>query len=167
VKKILVSSPHCYHTFKNEYPDFMVHFEVIHMSQLLAELIQEGRLELKGEYAKKVTYHDPCYLGRHNGIYDEPREALKSVPGLQLMEMPDCRVDSLCCGGGGGRVWMETQKGERFSDLRIEQATAVGAEILATCCPYCITMFEDSRVTMGMDEQIEVKDITEIIAEVI
>jgi Fe-S oxidoreductase len=167
VKKILVSSPHCYHTFKNEYPDFRVHFEIIHMSQLLAELIREGRLEVKGEYAKKVTYHDPCYLGRHNGIYDEPREALNWVPGLELMEMPDCRVDSLCCGGGGGRVWMETQKGERFSDLRIEQATAVGAEILATCCPYCITMFEDSRVTMGMDEQIEVKDITEIIAEVI
>jgi Fe-S oxidoreductase len=168
VKKILVSSPHCYHTFKNEYPDyFMVHFEIIHMSQLLAELIREGRLELKGEYAKKVTYHDPCYLGRHNGIYDEPREALNWVPGLELMEMPDCRVDSFCCGGGGGRVWMETRKGERFSDLRIEQATALGAEILATCCPYCITMFEDSRVTMGMDEQIEVKDITEIIAEVI
>jgi Fe-S oxidoreductase len=167
VKKILVSSPHCYHTFKNEYPDFMVHFEIIHMSQLLAELIREGRLELKGEYPKKVTYHDPCYLGRHNGIYDEPREALKRVSGLELMEMPDCRVDSLCCGGGGGRVWMETQKGERFSDLRIEQAVDLGAEILATSCPYCITMFEDSRVTMGMDEQIEVKDITEIIAEVI
>lgn len=167
VKKILVSSPHCYHTFKNEYPDFMVHFEVIHMSQLLATLIREGRIDLKGEYAKKVTYHDPCYLGRHNGIYDEPREVLKSVPGLQLSEMPDCRVDSLCCGGGGGRVWMETQKGERFSDLRIEQGIGLGAEVLATACPYCITMFEDSRVTMGVDDKIEVKDITEIIADVI
>ena len=167
VKKILVSSPHCYHTFKNEYPQFMVNFEVIHISQYLFELIHEGRLELKKEYVKKVTYHDPCYLGRHNGIYDEPREVLKNVPGLELNEMPDCRVDSLCCGGGGGRVWMETQKGERFSDLRIEQATGIGAEVLATCCPYCITMFEDSRVTMGMDEKIEIKDITEIIAEVI
>ncbi len=167
VKKILVSSPHCYHTFKNEYPDFMVNFEVIHISQYLFELIHEGRLELKGEYAKKVTYHDPCYLGRHNGIYDEPREVLKNVPGLQLNEMPDCRVDSLCCGGGGGRVWMETQKGERFSDLRIEQAIGLGAEVLATSCPYCMTMFEDSRVTMGMDEKIEIKDITEIITEVI
>jgi len=167
VKKILVSSPHCYHTFKNEYPEFMVNFEVIHMSQFLFQLIHEGRLELKGEYAKKVTYHDPCYLGRHNGIYDEPREVLKNVPGLQLNEMPDCRVDSLCCGGGGGRVWMETQKGERFSDLRIEQAMKVGAEILATSCPYCITMFEDSRVTMGMDEKMEIKDITEIVGEVI
>jgi Fe-S oxidoreductase len=167
VKKILVSSPHCYHTFKNEYPEFMVQFEVVHMSQFLFELIQEGRLELSKEYGKKVTYHDPCYLGRHNGIYDEPREVLKQVPGLELSEMPDCRVDSLCCGGGGGRVWMETQKGERFSDLRIEQAEGVGAEVLVTACPYCITMFEDSRITLEKTESIEIKDITEIIAEVI
>jgi Fe-S oxidoreductase len=112
-----------------------------------------------------VTYHDPCYLGRHNGIYDEPREVLKKVPGLDLNEMPESRVDSLCCGGGGGRVWMETQKGERFSDLRIEQAIGVGAEVLATSCPYCITMFEDSRITMGVDEKIEIKDITEIVQD--
>jgi Fe-S oxidoreductase len=167
VKKILVSSPHCYHTFKNEYPEFMVQFEVVHMSQYLLELISDGRLELKGEYTKKVTYHDPCYLGRHNEIYDEPREALKRVPGLELSEMPDCRVDSLCCGGGGGRVWMETQKGERFSDLRLEQAMDVGAEILATACPYCITMFEDSRITLDIGDKLEIKDITEIVQEVI
>jgi Fe-S oxidoreductase len=167
VKKILVSSPHCYHTFKNEYPEFMVDFEVVHITQVLFELIDKGKLELKKEYEKKITYHDPCYLGRHNGIYDEPREVLMKVPGLELNEMPDCREDSLCCGGGGGRVWMETQKGERFSDLRIEQAIDVGAEVLVTACPYCITMFEDSRVTMGADEKIEVKDITEIIQEVI
>jgi len=167
VKRILVSSPHCYHTFKNEYPQFMVNFEVVHITQYLSELIREGRLELTKEYGKHVTYHDPCYLGRHNGIFDEPREVLKNVPGLALIEMPDCRVDSLCCGGGGGRVWMETQKGERFSDLRIEQAMGVGAEVLATACPYCITMFEDSRVTMGVDEKMEIKDITEIIQEVI
>ncbi len=165
VKKILVSSPHCYHTFKNEYPEFMVEFEVIHMSQFLFELIRDGRLELTNEYGKKVTYHDPCYLGRHNGIYDEPRGVLEKVPGLELSEMPDCRVDSLCCGGGGGRVWMETQKGERFSDLRIEQAMGVGAEVLVTACPYCITMFEDSRITLDVTEKIEIKDITEIIAE--
>ena len=145
----------------------MVKFEVIHISQYLFELIREGRLEIKKEYARKVTYHDPCYLGRHNGIYDEPREVLKNVPGLNLEEMPENRVDSLCCGAGGGRVWMETQKGERFSDLRIEQAMGVGAEVLATCCPYCITMFEDSRITMSVDEKIEIKDITEIIQEVI
>ncbi|MFH1113574.1 MAG: (Fe-S)-binding protein [Pseudomonadota bacterium] len=167
VKKILVSSPHCYHTFKNEYPDFKVNFEVIHLSQFLFQLIEEGRLEITKEYAKKITYHDPCYLGRHNGIYDEPREVLKRIPGLELNEMVESRVDSLCCGGGGGRVWMETEKGQRFSDLRIEQAFETGAEVLVTACPYCITMLEDSRLTMGAAEKIEVKDLTEIIAEVI
>jgi len=167
VRKILVSSPHCYHTFKNEYPEFMVNFEVVHISQYLLDLINEGRLEIKKEYEKKITYHDPCYLGRHNGIYDEPREVLKTVPGLELTEMPDSLEDSLCCGGGGGRIWMETPKGERFSDLRLEQAIGVGAEILVTSCPYCITNFEDSRLTLDNGEAIEVKDITEIIQEAI
>ena len=167
VKKILVSSPHCYHTFKNEYPEFRVNFEVVHISQYLSELIHKGALELKKEYAKKVTYHDPCYMGRHNGIYDEPREVLKSIPGLDLIEMPESRVDSLCCGGGGGRIWMETLKGERFSDFRLEQAIAVGAEVLVTSCPYCIANFEDSRSTIGVADNIVIKDITEIIQEAI
>jgi Fe-S oxidoreductase len=165
VSKILVSSPHCYHTFTNEYPEFRVNFEVIHISQFLFQLLQEGRLQLTKDFPKKVTYHDPCYLGRHNGVYDEPREVLKKIPGLEFSELPESRSESLCCGGGGGRVWMETQKGERFCDLRIDQAMAAGAEVLATACPYCITMLEDSRVTMGVDEKIEVKDITEIIQE--
>jgi Fe-S oxidoreductase len=167
VKKILVSSPHCYHTFKNEYPQFKVNFEVVHISRYLFELVNEGRLELSKGYGKKVTYHDPCYLGRHNGIYDEPRGVLKKIPGLGLNEMPEARSDSLCCGGGGGRVWMETQKGERFCDLRIGQAMGVGAEVLVTSCPYCITMLEDSRLTMDVAEKIEVKDITEVISELI
>ncbi len=170
VKKILVSSPHCYHTFKNEYPEFMVHFEVVHITQYLFELINAGRLELTKGYDKKITYHDPCYLGRHNGIFDEPRETLKGISGLELIEMPDSREDSLCCGGGGGRIWMETPKGERFSDLRVEQAGSVGAEVLVTACPYCITHFEDSRLALEDSEDgagLEVKDITEIIQEVI
>jgi Fe-S oxidoreductase len=167
VKKIIVSSPHCYHTFVNEYPEFMVNFEVVHISQLLTELIEEGRLELTSEYAKKVTYHDPCYLGRHNGVYDEPRQALQAVPGLELIEMPDSREESLCCGGGGGRIWMETPKEERFSDLRVQQAAETGAEVLVTTCPYCITNFEESRLGMEGDDVLQVKDITEIIDEVI
>jgi len=167
VKKILVSSPHCFHTFKNEYPEFMVNFEVVHISQYLSELINEGKLEFTKKYGKKVTYHDPCYLGRHNDIYDEPREVLKKIPGLELNEMAESLEDSLCCGGGGGRIWMETPKGERFSDLRLEQAMEVGAEVLVTSCPYCIANFEDSRLTLNVTENIEVKDITEIVQEVI
>jgi Fe-S oxidoreductase len=167
VKKIIVSSPHCYHTFKNEYSEFMVDFEVVFISQLLFRLIHDDKLEIKGEYGKKVTYHDPCYLGRHNGIYNEPREVLKRVPGLELIEMADSFEESLCCGGGGGRIWMETQKGERFSDLRLEQAVEVGAEVVATSCPYCITNFEDSRLNREDSETLEIKDITEIIQEVI
>jgi len=167
VKKILVSSPHCFHTFKNEYPEFMVNFEVVHVSQYLFELVCGGKLELTGEYGKKVAYHDPCYLGRHNGIYDEPREALKKIPGIELVELADSMEDSLCCGGGGGRIWMETPKGERFSDLRVEQAVAAGAEVLVTSCPYCITNFEDSRLGLEDSEIIEIRDITEIFQEVI
>jgi len=167
VKKILVSSPHCYHTFKNEYPEFRVNFEVVHITQYLLELVRDGRLELSREYPRRVVYHDPCYLGRHNGIYEEPRELLRKVPGLELVEFVECRHDSLCCGGGGGRIWMETVKGERFSDLRLEQAKETGADVLVTSCPYCITNFEDSRLNVDGGEAVEVKDITEIIQEVV
>ena len=167
VKKILVSSPHCYHTFKNEYPEFMVNFEVVHITRYLFELIQAGRLVLNKEYRKKIAWHDPCYLGRHNGLYDEPREVLRKIPGLELNEMAESRVESLCCGGGGGRIWMETPKGQRFSDIRIEQAVGVGAEVLATSCPYCITNFEDSRLNRENSEALQIKDITEIVQEVI
>ncbi len=167
VKKIIVSSPHCFHTFKNEYPEFMVHFEVVHINQYLLELIQSGRLELKGEFPETVTYHDPCYLGRHNGIYDEPRNVLNQVPGLELVEMENFGKNSLCCGGGGGRIWMDTPKEERFSDIRLEQAKAVGANILATSCPYCITNFEESRLNLEYEDLVEIKDITEIINDML
>jgi Fe-S oxidoreductase len=167
VKKILVSSPHCYHTFKNEYPEFRVYFEVVHISQFLFELIREGRLKPSKEVGKKLTYHDPCYLGRHNGVFDEPREVLKRIPGLNLNEMPESRANSFCCGGGGGRIWMETPRNERFSDVRLQQALDVGAEVLVTSCPYCISNFEGSRETLDVREDIEVKDVTEMIAEAI
>lgn len=167
VKKILVSSPHCYHTFKNEYPEFQVHFEVVHMAQYILELINEGRLELTKDYAKKVTYHDPCYMGRHNGIYDEPRNVLQKISALELTEMSDSKENSLCCGGGGGRIWMDTQKGERFSDIRLEQAIETKADVLVTTCPYCIVNFEDSLLSSKDSEAIKIKDITEIIQEVI
>ena len=167
VKKILVSSPHCYHTLKNEYPEFMVNFEIVHVAQYLGELIADGRLEVDGELAKRVTYHDPCYLGRHNDIFEEPRELLAKVKDLELVEMADSRKKSLCCGGGGGRIWMETPKEERFSDLRLEQAREVEADILVTACPYCITNFEESRLNMGLGEVLEIKDISEVINDAV
>ncbi|MCS7280304.1 MAG: (Fe-S)-binding protein [Desulfobacterota bacterium] len=167
VKRIIVSSPHCYHTFKNEYPELKVNFEVLHLSEVAYELLLNGRLKIKKEYKKRVVYHDPCYLGRHNGIFDEPREILKSIPGLELVELKDSREDSLCCGMGGGRVWMETPKEERFSNLRIEEAAKIEAQELVTSCPYCITAFEDSRLVMNLSDRIEVKDIAEILDEVI
>ena len=117
--------------------------------------------------ARKLLIMTHVTWVRHNGIYDEPREVLKKAPGLELIEMADLRQDSLCCGGGGGRIWMETPKGQRFSDLRLEQAIGVGAEVLVTSCPYCITNFEDSRLNREDSEVIEIKDITEIIREVI
>jgi Fe-S oxidoreductase len=167
VKKILVASPHCYHTFKNEYPEFKVNFEIVHVTEFLFDLINEGKLTIKKEFEKKVTYHDPCYLGRHNGIYDQPREVLKKIPGLELTEMADSREDSLCCGMGGSRIWMETEKHERFANLRIEQAVATGAQVLATACPYCVFALEDSRLVTSHADDIEVKDITEILQEVV
>jgi Fe-S oxidoreductase len=166
VKKILVSSPHCYHTFKNEYPEFMVHFEVIHISQYLFQLINEGRLQIRNAYEKKVTYHDPCYLGRHNGIYDEPRWVLGKIPGLELNEMAESREESLCCGMGGGRIWCETPSRERFANLRLKEAVGAGAGVLVTACPYCITNFEDGRLVLNYEDAIQVRDITEILQEV-
>ncbi len=167
VTKIITTSPHCYHTFKNEYPELGGNFEVIHYTQYLAGLIREGRLKFTKEINKRVTYHDPCYLGRHNGIYDEPRLILESIPGLELVEMPNSGQNSLCCGGGGGRIWMETKKGERFSDLRVDQAIEVGASVLATACPYCIANFDDSVLTSDKGEIIEVKDVAELVEQAI
>ncbi len=167
VKKIVTSSPHCYYTFKNEYPELGGNFEVIHFTQYLSELIEEGRLKFTKELNKKVAYHDPCYLGRHSGIYDEPRGILGSIPGLELVEMRDFRENSLCCGGGGGGIWMETVKGERLSDLRMEQALDAGADILAVACPYCMSNFEDSVLTLDKGDSIEIKDIAELVQEAI
>ena len=167
VKRILVSSPHCYDSLLNEYPELMVRFEVVHVSQFLLELIEQGRLELTTATPRRVAYHDPCYLGRHNGIYDPPREVLKQVPGLELAEMSDCRQQSLCCGGGGGRIWMDTPKGERFADIRVAQAKEVDAEVLVTACPYCISSFEESRLSLDDDDPLVVRDITELVADAI
>jgi len=165
VKKIVVSSPHCFHTFRNEYPDLGGRFEVMHSIQYLLQLVREGRLKLAKDINLRVTYHDPCYLGRHNEVYDEPRELLESIPGVELVEMADNRESSLCCGGGGGRIWQESVKGERLSDLRVEQALETGAQVLAIACPYCMQNFLDSVISMGKEDVLRVADISELVLE--
>jgi Fe-S oxidoreductase len=165
VKEIVTTSPHCYETFREEYPAMGGDFTVTHIVQYLSRLVQEGGLVFSKAFPKRVVYHDPCYLGRHNGIYEEPRAVLKSVPQLVLMDEMNARENSLCCGGGGARIWMETKKGERFSDTLVEQAAELGAEVIATACPYCILNFRDSILTMDKESVLEVKDISEIVAE--
>jgi Fe-S oxidoreductase len=167
VREIIVSSPHCYTTFKDEYPARGGDFKVFHFTQYLAKLIEEGTIKFDKQVNKKVVYHDPCYLGRHNGIYDEPRMVLASIPGLTLMDEVDSRENSLCCGGGGGRIWMETRKGERFSDILVEQAIGLGADILATACPYCLLNFRDSVLTEEKTDLLEIKSVAEIVNEAI
>ncbi len=165
VERVLTLSPHCYHTFKNEYPELGTKVQVLHSSELLASLLDLGKLQLRKPLEATVTYHDPCYLGRHNGIFDAPRKVLRSLPGVKFTEMIRTKEDSLCCGGGGGRMWMETKFGERFSDLRVPEALSVGASVLATACPYCTSMLEDSRLNLNKETAIQVKDLVELVAE--
>jgi Fe-S oxidoreductase len=165
VKKIITTSPHCYYTYTQEYPEFGGEFEVVHYTQLLADLIEQGKIKLSKTLDKKVTYHDPCYLGRHSEVYEEPRALIKAATGDNLVEMERSRNKSLCCGAGGGRLWMETPPEWRFSDLRIHEAIETGATILATACPYCVSMLEDSRKTVNKEDEIEIKDVSELIAE--
>ena len=167
VRKIIVSSPHCYDAFKKEYPEQGGSFEVIHVTQLLAKLMDAGKINAVRRYEKTIAYHDPCYLGRHNGVYDEPRQVLAEIPGVRLKELPDHREEALCCGGGGGRIWMDTRKGERFSDIRLLQAVQVGVDILAVACPYCMLNFDESVLGLGSAGSIEVMDISEIVRSVL
>ncbi|HUW65133.1 MAG TPA: (Fe-S)-binding protein [Spirochaetia bacterium] len=165
VRKIITTSPHSLFTLKKEYPELGGEFEVLHYTELLADLVDQGKLSFRTMPETTVIYHDPCYLGRHNGIYDEPRRLLAAVPGLTMVDFEPSRQDSLCCGGGGARIWMETKPGQRFSDQKVDQAAKKGATVLATACPYCIVMLEDSARNMGYAETMQVKDISEVLAE--
>ncbi len=167
VHRIVVSSPHCYHTFKHEYAELGGNFEVLHVTELLLGLLEDGRLKPDKSYPVRVAYHDPCYLGRHNGIYEEPRELLRKIPDLELVELPDAREESICCGGGGGRIWMETKKEERLSGVRVDQAIRIGAKTLALSCPYCMLNFDDTVMTAGKTDILEIRDITEILNSVV
>jgi Fe-S oxidoreductase len=136
-----------------------------HYTELLDRLVETGRLKPMQEVNRIVTYHDPCYLGRHNGIYDAPRRVLQSIPGLKLVEMPGNKARSLCCGGGGGGAWNDTPRDQSFGVLRIREAMNTGADIIATACPYCIRMLNDAVRELGVENQIAVRDLAELLLE--
>lgn len=160
----ITTSPHCYDVYQRHYAD--PGYPVMHYAQYVARLLDEGKLRFTKQVQGKVTYHDPCYLGKQNGVYDEPRSILQRIPGVDFVEMAHHRDAGLCCGGGGGRMWYEGSNPEaRLAPDRIREALEVGARVIATACPFCLNMLEDAAKTMGVDQQIQVKDIMELVEE--
>lgn len=163
VKKIVTIDPHAYNTFKNEYPDFGLQAEVYHHTELLAQWVKEGRLEPVHRIEETITYHDSCYLGRYNEVYEAPRSILKAIPGVKVVEMERNRETGMCCGAGGGLMWMEETTGSRINVARTEQALAVKPSIIGTGCPYCLTMISDGTKAKEVEEQVQTLDVTEIL----
>ncbi|NIS80936.1 MAG: succinate dehydrogenase iron-sulfur subunit [Anaerolineales bacterium] len=165
-QQIVTTSPHCFDAYKNHYPD--LEFKTEHYTQFVARLIADGRLAFKRKLKKRVTYHDPCYLGIQNNVFEEPRAILRSIPGVELVEMERSAEKSLCCGGGGGRMWFEGHDTEvHLAHERMHEAIATGAQILATACPFCLNMLDAAAKSVALDDQIEVKDIMELVVDAI
>ncbi len=163
VTRIVTPCPHCFNTLKNDYPELGGKFEVHHHTEYLAELIREGKLKPSKEIAETVTIHDSCYLGRWNGIYEAPRKVLGSLPFLRVVEMKQHHEEAMCCGAGGGRMWMEERIGKRINTVRTEQALDTNAGIVASSCPFCMTMFEDSLKQKQLGKKVRVADIAELL----
>ena len=164
IKQIVTTSSHSYNAFKNEYQDDG--FEVKHYTQFVAGLIEEGKVKFSKKINKVVTYQDPCFLGKQNGIYEEPRFILRSIPGITFIEFERSRERSLCCEGGGGRMWVDaSDSGQRLGEIRVREAVELGAEIIATACPFCLINLEEAVTITGLGEKIQVKDIIELVAE--
>ena len=162
VKKVIASCPHCFNSLSKEYPALGGNFEVIHHSQLLGRLVADGRLR-PNRLEAKVTYHDPCYLGRHSKIYDPPRSIIESVPGVTSVEMGRCRERGFCCGAGGARMWLEEHQGKRINLERTDEALGTGADVVSTACPYCLIMLDDAVKERGRDEEVKVLDVAQLL----
>lgn len=167
VKKIVTIDPHAYNIFKNEYPDFGFEAEVYHHTELLAKLVKEGKLVPKYEVNETITFHDSCYLGRYNDVYDPPREILKSIPGVKLVEMERNRETGMCCGAGGGLMWMEEETGHRINVARTEQALAVNPSVISSGCPYCLTMLSDGTKAKEVEEIVHTYDVAELLEKAV
>jgi len=165
IKRIVTACPHCFNTLKNEYPRFGGQFEVSHHSQFIADLIRKNILKINQAREAVITYHEPCYLGRYNDIYQPPRQVLKGIPGVTLVEMEHNRRDGFCCGGGGGRMWLEEKMGQRISEMRLSQAINTQAQVVATACPFCLQMLEDAARVKEVGESLKIRDIAELVAE--
>jgi Fe-S oxidoreductase len=166
VKKVLTACAHCFNTIKNEYPQFGGTYEVVHHTEFIAELVAQGRLILDRPVDDgTMTFHDPCYLGRYNGVFEPQRDILRGLPMANLVEMERTKRASTCCGGGGGRSFMEERTGKRMSHTRIEQALAVKPDTIVAACPFCTTMFEDGIKGMNVESTLKVRDFAEVVAD--
>ena len=164
-KKIIASCPHCFNTIKNEYPALGGNYEVIHHAQLLEHLVTSGKLTPGSGYSGKVTYHDPCYLGRHNRVIDEPRTVLSAMPGVEQVEMRRCKERGFCCGAGGARMWLEENIGKRVNMERMDEALGTGADVVSTACPYCMIMLDDAVRANGKEDDVRVLDLSQLVEE--
>lgn len=165
VKKVITACPHCFNTIANEYSQFGGNYEVIHHTEFIYRLIREGKIQPVRPLPQRVTYHDACYLGRYNDIYDAPREILKSIPGAEVVDVELSGENGRCCGAGGGRMWMEERVGTRVNHKRLEDLQTVNPNVIASACPFCITMLRDATRDKHVDEKIETKDMVELLAE--
>jgi Fe-S oxidoreductase len=167
VKKIVTSCPHCFNTLLNEYGDFGAKFEVVHHTAYIDGLLKEGRIKTLTPMQEKVTYHDSCYLGRYNNNYEAPRAMLENIPGLEIVEMERSKSRGLCCGAGGGQMFMEEKEGKRINIERTEEALATGASVVATACPFCMTMMNDGVKTKDPEHHVVVRDVAEMVLEAV
>ena len=167
VNRVVATCPHCYNTFKNSYPANDTKFEVQHYTQFLADLIDKGKIRFSKRINKVVTYHDPCFLGRYNDVFEAPRKILESIPGLTIVEMDRNMENSFCCGGGGGRMWMEQTSETRPSLNRAREAVDLKPDIIVTACPFCLINLEDAVKVLGKEEIIQVMDVAELIKNAI
>jgi len=164
---VLTACPHCFNTIKNEYPDFGGQYEVMHHTQLIDQLLQDEVIKPTKSREEKITYHDSCYLGRYNGVYEQPRNILAAIPDVEIVEMALSKEDGRCCGAGGGRMWMEENTGTRVNHQRMDDALETGATTLASNCPFCVTMMRDAANDKHVSEKMQALDVVEILADAI